>query len=128
MKVFVTGVKGQLGYDVVNELEKRGLEAIGVDIQEMDITDADSVNNVIGEAAPVGTSVGTTAWEIRLEELIPVGSPEFASATEPCVIKILTEDKTEIYSGCRWTQVSREFTKQGLRRIRKGVALQKEEQ
>ena len=52
MKVFVTGVKGQLGYDVVNELEKRGLEAIGVDIQEMDITDADSVNSVIGEAAP----------------------------------------------------------------------------
>jgi len=52
MKVFVTGVKGQLGYDVVNELEKRGLEAIGVDIQEMDITDADSVISVIGEAAP----------------------------------------------------------------------------
>lgn len=52
MKVFVTGVRGQLGYDVVNELEKRGLEAIGVDIQEMDITDADSVNHVIGEATP----------------------------------------------------------------------------
>lgn len=52
MKVFVTGVKGQLGYDVVNELEKRGLEAVGVDIQEMDITDAESVNKVIGEAAP----------------------------------------------------------------------------
>lgn len=54
MKVLVTGVKGQLGYDVVNELEKRGLEAVGVDIQEMDITDADSVNSVIGEAAPDG--------------------------------------------------------------------------
>ena len=52
MKVFVTGVRGQLGYDVVNELEKRGIEAIGVDIQEMDITDADSVSKVIGEAAP----------------------------------------------------------------------------
>ena len=52
MKVFVTGVRGQLGYDVVNELEKRGIEAIGVDIQEMDITNADSVNTVIGEAAP----------------------------------------------------------------------------
>lgn len=52
MKVFVTGVRGQLGYDVVNELEKRGLEAIGADIQEMDITDADSVNRVIVEAAP----------------------------------------------------------------------------
>ena len=43
MKVLVTGVKGQLGYDVVNELEKRGHEAIGVDIEEMDITDAEAV-------------------------------------------------------------------------------------
>ena len=38
MRVFVTGVKGQLGYDVMNELEKQGLEGIGVDIDEMDIT------------------------------------------------------------------------------------------
>ena len=52
MKVFVTGVKGQLGYDVVKELEKRGLEAYGVDIDEMDITDAASVNEVIKGAAP----------------------------------------------------------------------------
>ena len=52
MKVFVTGVKGQLGFDVVKELEKRGIEAIGVDIEEMDITDAESVNKVIKEAAP----------------------------------------------------------------------------
>ena len=39
MKVLVTGVKGQLGYDVVNELKKRGHEAVGVDVEEMDITD-----------------------------------------------------------------------------------------
>ena len=52
MRVFVTGVKGQLGYDVMNELEKQGLEGIGVDIDEMDITDADQVNEVIKEAAP----------------------------------------------------------------------------
>lgn len=52
MKVLVTGVKGQLGYDVVNELEKRGLEAVGVDIEEMDITDAESVAGVIKQAAP----------------------------------------------------------------------------
>ena len=52
MKVFVTGVKGQLGYDVMNELEKQGLEGIGVDIDEMDITDADQVNKVIKEVAP----------------------------------------------------------------------------
>lgn len=52
MKVFVTGVKGQLGFDVVNELKKRGHEAVGVDIDEMDITDKDSVNRVIQAAAP----------------------------------------------------------------------------
>lgn len=52
MKVLVTGVKGQLGYDVVNELEKRGMEAVGVDIQEMDITDAAGVDRVIKAAAP----------------------------------------------------------------------------
>lgn len=50
MRVLVTGVKGQLGYDVVNELEKREIEAIGVDIDEMDITDAQSVCKVITEA------------------------------------------------------------------------------
>ena len=52
MKVLVTGVKGQLGYDVVKELEKRGLTAVGVDIEEMDITDAGSVDKVIKEATP----------------------------------------------------------------------------
>lgn len=52
MKVLVTGAKGQLGYDVVNELEARGLEAVGVDIEEMDITDAVSVDKVIRETAP----------------------------------------------------------------------------
>ena len=82
---------------------------------------------VIGEAEPVGTSVGTTTWEIQLEELIPVGSPDFESPANPCVVKILTDQKTEIYSGCRWNQIRREFTKQGLRRIRRGVALRKEE-
>lgn len=47
MKLLVTGVKGQLGYDVVNEAQKRGHMAIGVDINEMDITDAKQVNEVI---------------------------------------------------------------------------------
>ncbi|MEG1137043.1 MAG: dTDP-4-dehydrorhamnose reductase [Lachnospiraceae bacterium] len=50
MKVLVTGVKGQLGFDVSNELEKRGHIAVGVDVQEMDITDAHAVETVISEA------------------------------------------------------------------------------
>ena len=52
MKVFVTGVKGQLGHDVMNELAKRGLEGIGVDVEEMDITDAEACERVIKAAAP----------------------------------------------------------------------------
>ena len=34
MKFFVTGVGGQLGHDVMNELLKRGYEGVGSDIQE----------------------------------------------------------------------------------------------
>ena len=35
MKVFVTGVGGQLGHDVINELTSRGYEAIGSDVVDM---------------------------------------------------------------------------------------------
>lgn len=47
MKLLVTGYKGQLGYDVVNEATARGIEAVGVDIDEMDITNEQQVNDVI---------------------------------------------------------------------------------
>ncbi|MGN8631068.1 dTDP-4-dehydrorhamnose reductase [Blautia sp. HCP3S3_G3] len=50
MRVLVTGVKGQLGHDVMNELAKRGYEGIGVDVEEMDITDASAVEHVMREA------------------------------------------------------------------------------
>lgn len=61
MKVLVTGVKGQLGYDVVNELEKQNIEAVGVDIEEMDITDSASVNKVIKEINPDAV-IHCAAW------------------------------------------------------------------
>ncbi len=61
MKVLVTGVKGQLGHDVVTELEKRGYTAIGVDIDEMDITDAKSVNTVLKSTAPDAV-IHCAAW------------------------------------------------------------------
>lgn len=50
MRILVTGVKGQLGFDVVKECEKQGIEAVGVDVQEMDITDAEAVERVITAA------------------------------------------------------------------------------
>ena len=52
MRVLVTGVKGQLGYDVMNELKKQGLTGIGVDVDEMDITDAEMVEKVFEEVKP----------------------------------------------------------------------------
>lgn len=61
MKVLVTGVKGQLGYDVVNELTKRGHTAIGVDIDEMDITDKHSVQIVIEKTKPDAV-IHCAAW------------------------------------------------------------------
>lgn len=52
MKVLVTGVKGQLGYDVMNELALRGIEGFGVDVEEMDITDRTACETVISQEKP----------------------------------------------------------------------------
>ena len=79
MKVLVTGVAGQLGHDVMNELIKRGIEAVGSDLKEvysgiqdgssvttapyvpMDITKADSVENVMNEVRPDAV-IHCAAW------------------------------------------------------------------
>ena len=71
MKVFVTGVGGQLGHDVINELTSRGYEAIGSDVVDMvssgmpyvalDITDAKAVERVITEIRPDAV-VHCAAW------------------------------------------------------------------
>lgn len=79
MKVFVTGVGGQLGHDVMNELAKRGYEGIGSDIQDnysgvndgsavvsmpyvqLDITDKDTVESVITKVNP-DVVIHCAAW------------------------------------------------------------------
>lgn len=61
MKVLVTGVKGQLGFDVVNELSKRGHTAIGVDIEEMDVTDEAAVQKTLKDVAPDAV-IHCAAW------------------------------------------------------------------
>ena len=79
MKVFVTGVGGQLGHDVMNELAKRGHEGIGSDIAptysgiqdgsavcgmpyaQLDITDAASVSRVLNEVKPDAV-IHCAAW------------------------------------------------------------------
>lgn len=71
MKIFVTGVGGQLGYDVMNELKKRGIEAVGSDILPecdkyenyipMDITNANQVKEVINAVKPDAV-IHCAAW------------------------------------------------------------------
>lgn len=52
MKVLVTGIKGQLGFDVCNELTKRGIENQGIDRDECDITNKQAVLDYIYNYAP----------------------------------------------------------------------------
>ena len=79
MKVFVTGVGGQLGHDIINELHKRGHAGVGSDIApqysgiadgsavttapyyQMDITDKTSVEQVLQQVQPDAV-IHCAAW------------------------------------------------------------------
>ena len=79
MKVFVTGVAGQLGHDVMNELAKRGHEGVGSDIApeysgaadgsavttmpyvSLDITDSAAVEAALTEICP-DVVIHCAAW------------------------------------------------------------------
>lgn len=53
MKIIVTGVNGQLGFDVVRELKLRGYQNIyGIDIEDLDITNQNDVNDFFREKKP----------------------------------------------------------------------------
>lgn len=52
MKVLVTGVKGQLGFDVVKRLYERNIECVGVDIDDFDITSGEQTKKYILEYQP----------------------------------------------------------------------------
>lgn len=61
MKILVTGCRGQLGSDLILELEKRGHQVIGVDLAEMDITVKSQVDNVILNEKPDAV-IHCAAW------------------------------------------------------------------
>ena len=79
MKIFVTGVAGQLGHDVMNELEKRGIEGVGTDLAtayaglsdgtavtrmpyvSLDITDPEAVARTVREISPDAV-IHCAAW------------------------------------------------------------------
>ncbi|WP_294903672.1 dTDP-4-dehydrorhamnose reductase [uncultured Eubacterium sp.] len=61
MKYLITGANGQLGYDVKKQLTKRGFEAIGTDVSDMDITDATAVNEKFDAVNP-DVVIHCAAW------------------------------------------------------------------
>lgn len=79
------------------------------------------------EPLPVASGTGMVQWSLQLEEQIPVGTTEPAEPSPGFTLVVTTEGKTETYTGCQWTSVSREYDSQGLHRVRKGFALNREE-
>ena len=107
MKVLVTGVNGQLGFDVVNELSKRGHEAIGTDVAEMDITDAESVRRVIGGVKPDAV-IHCAAWtavdaaednEQKVREVNAFGTKYIAEECKKLDCKMLYISTDYVFSG-----------------------------
>lgn len=105
MKIFVTGVCGQLGHDVVAELVKRGHEAVGSDITEkyigvddlvaeyvqLDITDKNAVNKVIEKVNPdavihcaAWTAVDAAEYEENKEKVYAINSYGTKNIAETC--------------------------------------------
>lgn len=100
MKVFVTGVGGQLGHDVMNELMKRGHDAIGSDIQDKsnfekyiqaDITDAEQIKEVLRSVKPdavvhcaAWTAVDAAEDEINHSKVISINVDGTRNIAEAC--------------------------------------------
>ena len=94
MKIFVTGVGGQLGFDLMKELEARGYDAIGSDILDncnfknyikLDITDKKQVEKVVCDidggnvvvnrgVAPATNLIGMAEKYLNIEEDLELGS------------------------------------------------------
>ena len=127
MRVFVTGVGGQLGHDVVNELDRRAHEAIGSDIQavysgvndgsavtsapyvQMDITDEAAVRRTIEELKPdviihcaAWTNVdGAEAPENRekVHQINAVGTENIAKAAKAVDAKMVYISTDSVFDG-----------------------------
>lgn len=121
MKVFVTGVGGQLGYDVMNELAKRGHEVIGSDIQDkenialpyayvqLDITDKKAVENTITSIQPdavihcaAWTAVDAAEEEQNKAKVFAInvdGTRNIAEACKKCDCKMIYISTDYVFNG-----------------------------
>ena len=120
MKVLVTGVGGQLGYDVMIELAKRGIEAVGSDIlpevpfdfeySSVDITDKASVDSAIGSIKPdvvvhcaAWTAVDAAEDEENREKVYAINSTGTKNIAEACKAvdaKMIYISTDYVFNGC----------------------------
>ena len=127
MKVFVTGVGGQLGHDVVNELARRGYQGVGSDIQEvyrgvadgssvttapyvqLDITDKEAVSKAIAEAKP-DVIVHCAAWtavdaaedeenKAKVDAINHIGTQYIAEAAKAVDAKLVYISTDYVFDG-----------------------------
>ncbi len=107
MKVLVTGVNGQLGHDVVNELTKRHHTAISTDRDEMDITDQEQVLKFVKETAP-DVVIHCAAWtavdlaEERIDDTMNVnasGTRNIAVACKEIGCKMIYISTDYVFNG-----------------------------
>lgn len=107
MKILVTGVNGQLGYDIVKECKERNIEVVGVDVSEMDITDAKKVEDVIKEGN-YDAIIHCAAWtavdlaEEKKEACYKVnveGTKNIASICKDKNIKLMYFSTDYVFSG-----------------------------
>lgn len=119
MKIFVTGVGGQLGYDVVNELIKRGHTAVGSDILpdvdtnaqyvQLDITDKSAVEKIITELNPdavihcaAWTAVDAAEDEENIDKVHAInadGTENIAKACKKLDIKMIYMSTDYVFDG-----------------------------
>ena len=120
MKVLVTGVGGQLGYDVMIELAKRGIDAVGSDIlpevpfdfeySSVDITDKASVDSAIGSIKPdvvvhcaAWTAVDAAEDEENKEKVYAINSTGTRNIAEACKAvdaKMIYISTDYVFNGC----------------------------
>lgn len=107
MKVMVTGATGQLGYDIMRELKRRDIEAVGLGSKDCDITNASEVVHIIDTVKPdaVIHCAGYTAVDKAEEEsekcqLINVdGTHNIALACKKPGIKLLYVSTDYVFDG-----------------------------
>lgn len=112
MKLFITGVGGQLGHDVMNELHKRGLEAVGSDITPGYSGIADSSYVTVAPYVPLditdGEAVARVLEEVRPDAVIHCAAWTAVDAAEdadkqPLVRAINVSGTAHIAAACRKT-------------------------